>query len=495
MSNKLGQFAGLVLCVVAFSTNVYAQAVVPDPATLAPVINPPNPQTNIVISLGDYLTGHTVFEAMQLALTACQSQHAARLVIPLGKYVFDDPKIPAQQSHIAVSNQSDLIIDGQGSEFVFHFPTNGFNFFNVQRVIVRNLIVDTDMQLASLGVVHKVGANTNIQILDAYPVTASTPVAIVAPYDIQNLKWASSADVLNPWEVYFPTNVTFVGPQTFSAPAFNSLLDGEGVVVEHHYGDGSAFAGTFKDLGIEDVTIYGFDGNGFSFDGTRGLRLSRCRVMQRPGTNRPVSTTANASNIRNIAGDILIEDCDFSGMGDDAVDLHVPWFQVTQKLDARTILVKKQIPNIPVINGFGPGAVLRFAKPDSLTEYARANVTQVAFDSNTGIYTLTVDQDLPPSLAVNDLVINLSLSNHRFLVRRNYFHQHRGRGLVIESPDGVIENNRVKDTTYGSLQVFTETLYFGVGPGSENLIIRNNTFDGCGYGNSGTAGTTGRRSS
>src|SRR5215831_2971380 len=73
MSNRLLLYAGLFFCIVAFSATVYAQAVLPDPSTLAPVINPPNPQTNIVISLGEYLTGHTPFEVMQLALTACQN--------------------------------------------------------------------------------------------------------------------------------------------------------------------------------------------------------------------------------------------------------------------------------------------------------------------------------------------------------------------------------------------------------------------------------------
>jgi len=56
MSSWLMLFARLVLSIVSFST-VWAQVVVPDPSTLTPVINPPIPQSNIVISRGDYLTG------------------------------------------------------------------------------------------------------------------------------------------------------------------------------------------------------------------------------------------------------------------------------------------------------------------------------------------------------------------------------------------------------------------------------------------------------
>src|SRR5262245_29236772 len=122
MFKKLMFLVQLVLNLLVFSAVLFAQAVVPDPTSLAPVINPPNPQTNIVISLGDFLNGSvTVYEAMNQALIACQQQHAAKLVIPLGVYRFDDPKILQNGYHVGIGNQSDLIIDGQGSQFIFHF--------------------------------------------------------------------------------------------------------------------------------------------------------------------------------------------------------------------------------------------------------------------------------------------------------------------------------------------------------------------------------------
>ncbi len=201
------------------------------------------------------------------------------------------------------------------------------------------------------------------------------------------------------------------------------------------------------------------------------------------GTNRPISTAADGAHFANTVGDILIEDCDFSGQGDDSVNIAASWLPVTQKINARTVVLTRQISDI-----IRPSAVLRFVKPDSLAEYARLNVTQVTYDPSTGRYTVTVDQDLPATLAVNDMVINLTQSNHRFLLRRNYFHDHRARGILIQSHDGVVENNRVKDPTWQSLLLFADTAFFGEGPGAENVIVRNNTFDGCGYGTMGLLG-------
>jgi len=66
-------------------------------------------------------------------------------------------------------------------------------------------------------VVQKTVGDTNIRILDACPVTASTPVVFISPYDIQNLKWKAA-----PGEVY-PANLTPYSSQIFSSPAFNLL--------------------------------------------------------------------------------------------------------------------------------------------------------------------------------------------------------------------------------------------------------------------------------
>lgn len=66
MHNRLLLLTLSVLFLLAFSARFFAQAIVPDSASLAPVINPPNPQTNIVISLATYLTpGVTVHDAMK----------------------------------------------------------------------------------------------------------------------------------------------------------------------------------------------------------------------------------------------------------------------------------------------------------------------------------------------------------------------------------------------------------------------------------------------
>src|SRR6266478_388493 len=189
------------------------QAIVPDPASIAPVINPPNPQTNIVLSLADFMTDQngqpvSTYQAFKRALDACRQQKAAKLIIPTGTYVFDDPQILQDGGHIGLYNLSDLVIDGQGSSFLFHYP----------------------LLLASLGTAKKeANGTTSIHILAGYPVAAGTPFQLIAPYDISHLQWRRTCCELNS-----PQNVTMISPQVFVSPDFNSLEDGEEVIVQHY---------------------------------------------------------------------------------------------------------------------------------------------------------------------------------------------------------------------------------------------------------------------
>ena len=458
------------------------QAIVPDPASIAPVVNPPNPQTNIVLSLADFTTENgqpvSTYRAFKAALDACRQQKAAKLTIPTGHYVFDDPQILQENAHIGLYSLSDLIIDGQGSELVCHFPKHGIDVEDTQRVIIRNLAIDTDLRLASLGVVHKVNGTTNIVFLNSYPVTAGTPFRIISPYDIANLKWKAI-----PGEVFDPQNVSMVSAQTFTSPAFNPLLDGEEVIVRHYVYDGQAvvfYGKTTADISCENITIYGYPGVGFSVQAQRGFRLSHCKIMQKAG--RPISAAADGAHFDQTHGDILVEDCDFSGQGDDSLNITSLWLHVTQIVKPRTLVLSRGPYNDLLVQ---QGSQLKLANATNLSELARLNVTEVSYNSTSGDFTVTVDQDLPAAVTVGNLAIDLSQTNPRFLVRRNYFHDHRARGMLIQSPNGVVQNNRVENPTYQGLELFTDAGFFYEGPGPQTVIVENNSFTGCGYGGFG----------
>jgi len=466
------------------------QAIVPDPASIAPVINPPNPQTNIVLSLADFMTDQngqpvSTYQAFKRALDACRQQKAAKLIIPTGTYVFDDPQILQDGGHIGLYNLSDLVIDGQGSSFLFHYPRFGIGMDGSQRLVLKNFTVDYDLLLASLGTAKKeANGTTSIHILAGYPVAAGTPFQLIAPYDISHLQWRRTCCELNS-----PQNVTMISPQVFVSPDFNSLEDGEEVIVQHYRYEANAITAVsylVSDISFENITIYGCPGMGFYISSQRGFRLSNCKIMQKPGAQRPASAAADGAHFTDTSGDILVEDCEFSGQGDDSLNIAGLWISVTQIVNARNVILTRQY-NADLIR---QGDQLEFAKSDSLIELVRRNVTSVSYNTTTGRFTVTVDQDLPANLAVGDLAINLTHTNQRFLIRRNYFHDHRARGMLIQSWNGIVEDNVVQDPTWQGIYLSTDAKNFLEGPGPQSVIVRNNVFKRCGYLYYGASGET-----
>src|SRR5688572_15025866 len=88
------------------------------------VVNPPRPRTNVTINVGDYLvtpggTPQNAFRAFRAALDAAHKTNAARVVVPPGRYVFDDPGVVKDHAHLSIYRQRDLEIDGRGAQLVF----------------------------------------------------------------------------------------------------------------------------------------------------------------------------------------------------------------------------------------------------------------------------------------------------------------------------------------------------------------------------------------
>ena len=174
-------------------------------------------------------------------------------------------------------------------------------------------------------------------------------------------------------------------------------------------------------------------------------------------------------------GDIIIEDNDFSGQGDDSLNIHGLFLPVTAVLgehgdDDRLAHGLVQV-----------GDVIRFVRRSDLAERWRATV--VSLNSINGPdYVATFDAAPPADLAIGDLGGNVTRNNARFLVRNNVFHDHRARGMLIQAPLGLVENNVIRDVTMQGMHLTTDAKFFFESTGLGDVVVRGNTISGVGYG-------------
>ncbi|HOF17554.1 MAG TPA: right-handed parallel beta-helix repeat-containing protein, partial [Phycisphaerae bacterium] len=392
-----------------------------------------------------------------------------------------------RRAHIELVDQQDLVIDGQGSELLFHHIRHALKFIRCRRLLVRNLTIDWDFPLAAPGVVDELpDGRVVVRVSEQYPIGDKPLATAVTEYDTANYRWA-----LNPAEVYYPRDCRLVAPQVIHSPSFaeerryphggRRLLPGMPVCVRHYVYQATAidFSGAGnEDLTFEDVTVHQCPGHAFAGYGCeRGFRLSRVKIQRRPGSNHLTSATADGAHFGNCRGDILVEDCDFSHQGDDSINIHADWFMIRRRVDARTVHMTPRLFN-PLFR-MDVGDELTFCRGADLDPYAETRLADWRVDESARVVVLTVDRDLPEDLAEGDCIANETRSSRGFLIRNNYFHDHRARGILLQAKDGLVEGNRISRVMGCALQMTSDCNYWKEGYGCRNVVVRGNTFEGC----------------
>ena len=204
------------------------------------------------------------------------------------------------------------------------------------------------------------------------------------------------------------------------------------------------------------------------------IAIINCRVLLKPGRWH----TSNADGLhfaRNRIGP-WVEGCTFEAMTDDGANLYTSPAHCTEVLGPRRF----QLINV---HGWQEGdRILAFDPRDGL-KIAEVRVAEVELRSR-GEATVTFDADVPPIQTgpekTDDCFFNLDCNSSKFVFRNNTFRNIRRFGILIQSRDGIIENNRFEATSSNGL-VVRNSVDWPEGFATGNLIIRGNTFRNCGF--------------
>lgn len=456
-----------------------------------PTINLPAPKTAKILYVDDFsATGLSDDEVIKAALKACQEQQASKLVFASRAYHLNSPTAPAKnEGHIQLAKLQDFTLDGNGAEFMCHHISPCITIKNCQRLVLENFVIDWDYQLASAGIVEvQSDGRTAVRILDEYPLSEKTErIMAVSEYDHKNFKWE-----MNGQELYNPKAVEKIGHQLLYSPSFEEerkpphgsgkLAHGTELVVRHYVYEADAVNINHplnSDITLVNITIYQAPGHAFAcYSSGRGFHIKNSRIARRPGSNNLISVTADASHFAVTEGDILIEGCDFSYQGDDSVNIHGNWMILVDDSSESEIAFTTRLFN-PNNVRFEPGDKIRFCRGNTLEILGEANILSCRADFKNEIGILRVDRELPFKLKSGDCFGNISRGCPNFIIRNNYFHDHRARGMLIQASNGLIENNLIENVMAGAFFLTSDCNYWKEGFGCENLIIRKNVMRGC----------------
>ena len=231
-----------------------------------------------------------------------------------------------------------------------------------------------------------------------------------------------------------------------------------------------------KNVKMEDVTVY-------SSPGPTVRVLPRCSdflfekfsVRLPEGSERLYAANADGLHIKGLAGQLILKECYFEYLGDDALNIHSRATVVT-KVDTEQKVIScisgwEREPLYPnwakvgdVIEVYHPKEFLVKAKI-VVKEYENGNIT---YD--------TLDGEVKEGDVLANTVYFASVHVDNCTVRNS-----RARGFLIQSRDVVIENCKLEGLSLAGVLIAPDIEeWYEVGP-ARNVLIQKNVFQKCAY--------------
>ena len=426
------------------------------------------------------------YNELKSALDYCRTHPNTKLVIDNGIYYLDN------KAALSLVGSENILIDGSGATLVFSNVCIGFEVSGCDCVEFRNIKFDWDwdkLPLSDIVVVRNASSKSN-ELDFIFPeldeVDENTIFSAVSQCDPETLTYGAKYSNKEVYVYQNPSMIKSVAKTDKNVlhishnGCFKNFKDGETFILRHYVYDTTFMVlnDSSKNVTFDGVSVYGYPGAGF-YAGSKASHFqiidSYIGVNPEMKDKRHTSLGADAIHIVNTDGCFNISGCDISGQGDDALNVHdgLGW---VKSVDGNKVTV---CANAMYIR---KGDVLKF-RDDKFNETdITAQISNLRFYDGT-YYDIIFTEDMSDKIGVDYIAYNTSCCSDNYVVRNNYIHENRARGFLLQSSNGLCENNRFYKTEMQAIKVVMDIspgLWYE-GTGVDRLIIRNNRFEQCDY--------------
>jgi hypothetical protein len=449
-------------------------------------------------------TGKDATPLVIKAIKDCKDQKANKIVFPKGKYEFWPDHATEKYAFISnndhglknvlfdLSNMSNIDIDGQGSEFLFHGYVCPFILENSKNIKIRNLAIDYARTFHSEGIIT--GAYTDsldIAFSGSYPYKVQNErLMFYDEKDIQYpfyhlLEFSTTKRELAYMALDYITGVETMRVKDLGAGVVRIYLPG----IKGNLGNTLVFNAKNRsvpaisilksqDISINNVTIFHSGGMGVIGQLSKNIMLDGLKATPSPG--RMISLTADPTHFVNCSGNITIQNCLMENQMDDAGNIHNIYARVDKINSPNEVVVKLVHYQQVGIDIFSPGAKIEFATGADLTTYHENIITKVE-RLNKDYTKLTFQKPIDKSVQTGHLVGSLDHAPN-LLIKNCIVRNNRARGFLLGTRGKVVVENNYFHTWWGALDLYANGNDWYEQGGVRDVTIRNNTFDNCNYG-------------
>ena len=235
-----------------------------------------------------------------------------------------------------------------------------------------------------------------------------------------------------------------------------------------------------KNVVYDKVIIHHALRMGFLFERTENIKIINSGVYTRDGSNRYISSTADATHFANCKGDILIENCRIESMLDDGTNVHGTYVKVDEVINEYKVRIALQHFEQMGFQFADNGDEVWFIQKPNPTRGAVNQVVNVNF-INEKYTELTFKNKIPSTLSKDDVLENKTW-NPVFTMRNCRITKHRARNAMIKTPLKIVIEDNYFSSDMASIGLRGETFKWYESGAVEDVVIRNNHFVDCAHG-------------
>jgi len=448
------------------------------------------------------------------AIEACKRRPGSVLLLPGGRIDIWPEDSPKRELFISNCTEDDtlskvkniaflledckgLTIDGNNTLVMLHGKMISFAILNSSKIQIRNIRFDYQRPTMSELTVKSVTANaieTSINPDTKFAIDtgrirfygegwkANSFHTIVFDPVREMMHYGSFQPFLNSRAIeQTPLNVRFEGDFKKSP-----LHPGDVLTIRDPYRDNcGAFIHLSKDVQLENVKMHFMHGLGIVSQFSQNISLHKVSVVPREGSGRVIASFADCFHFSGCRGFIKIDSCFTSGAHDDAVNVHGTHLQIVS-VDERKIRLRFMHPQTYGFKAYFAGDSIAFVNPKTLMPLGYAKLTTAKLINHREME-IEIDKALPSFVTKGLCIENLTWTPE-VLIQNSHFERTNTRGLLLTTRRKVrVENNVFYKTGMSPILIADDALSWFESGSVQDVVIRNNTFDNCGY-NDGCGG-------
>lgn len=415
-------------------------------------------------------------------------------------YISNHDQVNPKRVAFALENVKNLIIDGNGSEFVFHGRMIPIALINSENVTIKNLSIDFEIPALRQLNILQVNKEKNEIIAEIYPhghykIRHDSLVIVGEEYEYKPfISMPFSADKRLTYkrsDVDFnPKIVKEITQDTLLLKDWNQAQEtkpGERFVLRTYYRPTPGiFLSENKNTTLQNINLHYAEGMGLIAQLCENIVLDSFNVCFR-GENdmRFFTTQADATHFSGCKGLIISQNSLYEAMADDAINVHGTYLLILKRLNDSTLQAEYMHEQAWGFKWAEPGDTVQFVESDKMETLGnQPNIIKSiqAIDKPTEFgakeFQIVFAKELPKEISgsgkygVENLTWTPTVIFSNNIVRNN-----RARGSLFSTPKKVVCANNLFDHTHGSAILLCGDCNGWFESGAcKDVIIKNNKF-------------------